>query len=75
MQNIIICGIDRLGKSSLIEGIQHKVGPLQAIHYQKPEKLNCLDGDLKKYQEKSFYNMFHLLSGNASLILDRAHLG
>jgi hypothetical protein len=92
MRSIIIEGIDRLGKDTLIKGLQHQLGAFQVIHYQKPElldtyvdaaKRNCNTASiddikvaaLKAHQIESFRNMLYLLSSDAKLILNRAHLG
>jgi hypothetical protein len=40
MKSIIIEGIDRLGKNTLITGIQNQLGFFQDVHYQKPELLD-----------------------------------
>jgi len=39
MKDIIIEGVDRLGKDSLIQGIQDELGFFQVVHYQKPNPL------------------------------------
>lgn len=81
LQNIICEGIDRLGKSTLIENIQHRLGFFTVIHYQRPKSLgfytNQVGTDLQaqRYQEDSFIEMFKLLGSDARIILDRAHLG
>lgn len=78
MKSYIIEGLDRLGKSTLIEGILHKEGYHQVIHYAKPQLLECYKLDarpLKRYQLETFKSMLYLLDSKAPLILDRAHLG
>jgi len=40
IKNLIIEGIDRLGKDSLISNIQHELGFFQVIHYEKPKLLD-----------------------------------
>lgn len=40
LKDVIVEGCDRLGKDSLIQGIQHKLGFFQEIHYQKPKLLD-----------------------------------
>lgn len=72
---IIIEGVDRLGKSSLIEGLLNKLGYHIVLHYQKPLKLECYNNDLKKYQYESFKHGFNLLKSNECVIMDRFHLG
>ena len=39
LKSIIIEGIDRTGKNTLIDGIKNRLGYFQTIHYQKPEIL------------------------------------
>lgn len=41
LKSIIIEGIDRLGKDTLIQGLKNQLGYFQVIHYQKPEILDC----------------------------------
>jgi len=89
-RNIIIEGVDRLGKGTLIKGIQDQLGYFQHVHYQKPLDLACLrtrtasreDPDINKraalraYQEASFKQMFKFLAmPDSRFIMDRAHLG
>lgn len=85
--NYIIEGLDRLGKSSLIEGIQHKEGFHTVIHYSKPQRLEAYvkvkeEEGLEHspeflYQHDGFIAMFELLGSlmETPLIFDRAHLG
>jgi thymidylate kinase len=83
-------GLDRLGKSTLIKNIQHKLGFYQVIHFSKPVVLDCkialyknLGGDtlenrreaLAMYQSESFCNSFVLTKSCANIIFDRWHLG
>jgi hypothetical protein len=80
LRNIIIEGVDRLGKSTLIEGLQQELGFFQVIHYEKPKKLKAYGENsalaLKVYQEKSFFQMLMMLSTYGTrYIMDRAHLG
>lgn len=39
MNSIIVEGIDRLGKSTLIEGLRDELGYFQVVHYEKPKLL------------------------------------
>lgn len=85
----LIDGIDRLGKSTLIENILQHEGYHLVIHYDKPKvlqtyKMYNIDGKLadlpdnaarKIYQEECNKSMFSLLSSKASIIFDRTHLG
>jgi hypothetical protein len=90
-KHILIEGVDRLGKDSLIEGLQDRLGYFLNIHYEKPKALEKYVAArkaqahltteqvkslaLRDYQEASFINMLNLLSGNCRTILNRAHLG
>lgn len=86
----LIEGLDRLGKDTLISGIQHKRGYHQVLHFSKPVMLNCYEpcptgmtaAEMKsealyKYQERSFRTMFSMLrdATYAHIICNRAHLG
>lgn len=90
IRNIIIEGVDRLGKDTLIQGIQHRLGFFQKMHYQKPELLQLYQKEaetyahgeaeikkaaLKKYQVTSFTTMFQMLAGKGRFLMNRAHLG
>lgn len=75
----LIDGVDRLGKSTLIENIQQALGYYLVIHYDKPKKLNhyyetCKD-PLVLYQKKCNINMFKLIKSDVPIIFDRTHLG
>lgn len=81
-KSIIIEGVDRLGKDSLINGIQNKCGVFQVLHYEKPKTLdifknleNSTFNPLRKYQQDSFVNMFDILDSNARVICNRSHIG
>ena len=70
---IIIEGIDRLGKSTLINNILKHYGPHPIIHCSSPPKGIENPG---KYQEKFFKECFRLLDNRFNdLIFDRCHLG
>ena len=84
----IIEGLDRLGKSTLIENIQRELGFHQTVHMSKPRKLPFYERQcqippklapnneaLFMYQRDSFITMFNLMRSDAHLIFDRAHLG
>jgi hypothetical protein len=89
VNKFMIEGIDRLGKDTLIGGIQHKRGYHQVMHFTKPVQLECYTpseaGDpveskreaLFRYQEHSFRTMFSILrdARYANIICNRAHLG
>ena len=82
-------GLDRLGKSTLIQGIKNTLGFFQTIHFGKPEKLptyaNSIidaayqfqhtDGQLFNYQSSSFTNSMIIANSGARVIFDRWHLG
>jgi thymidylate kinase len=84
-----VCGLDRLGKSTLIKNIKHKLGYFQVIHFSKPERLQAYQGaqayddnysliknaDLLAYQNASFINSMLLVKSGARIIFDRWHLG
>jgi thymidylate kinase len=83
-------GLDRLGKSTLIDGILNTLGYYEVIHFSKPRHLAIYD-ELAKiddvlpisekhrsealYQNAGFVNMMHLTRGEGHIIFDRAHLG
>lgn len=77
----IVCGVDRLGKDTLIDNIQQKLGHHFVLHYSKPQALEAYDNDAKKYQEESFYRGFSLIENcrwglsRTNLIFNRFHLG
>lgn len=79
--NIIIEGLDRLGKSTLAANLEHKLGCFTHVHFGKPPALELYVkevGALKakeRYQRESFKLMFKLLAGPGRLLLDRGHLG
>jgi thymidylate kinase len=86
VNKFIVEGVDRLGKGTLIDGIQHRLGYHTVIHFEKPKLLDVYDGlasaatsdlqnTLQIYQKKSFINMFDLLWSDAKIIFDRSHLG
>lgn len=83
-------GLDRLGKSTLIEGIKQKLGFFNVIHFSKPERLDVYKGStippevarhaeaepqLYNYQATSFRNSMKLATSGARIIFDRWHLG
>lgn len=83
-------GLDRLGKSTLIEGIKNQLGFYQVIHFSKPEKLDWYTNECTidkvsgipatstpqfLYQLESFKNSMILAKSGARLIYDRWHLG
>lgn len=89
-QVFAIEGLDRLGKSTLIEGIQEKLGFYQVVHFGKPKRLKLYESartefagcgipeenlTLYLYQEESFRNSMIMARSGARLIYDRWHLG
>lgn len=79
MKNLLVEGIDRVGKSTLINNIMNKLGYYQVIHFGKPQVLERYSNNpdpLMTYQYQLFLNMFQMMSSpGAHLIFDRAHLG
>lgn len=74
----IIEGIDRLGKSTLVNEIQQELGYHLVIHYDKPQSLKAYqteENPLLKYQQEVNQNMFRLLRTPCNIIFDRGHLG
>ena len=77
-RSYIICGIDRLGKDTLISNIQDRLGHHFVLHYSKPQALEFYGEDLLRYQHASFVSGFELMSARPSsvgLIFNRFHLG
>ena len=80
-------GLDRLGKSTLIDGIRNALGYYEVIHFSKPKKLQAYAGTLPvigvpaqslqvyHYQQESFRNSMILARSGARIIFDRWHLG
>jgi thymidylate kinase len=76
----IVEGLDRLGKGTLIQGIQNQFGFYQVIHFSKPQVLDkyrvesstatgVAYGDFRadvlyRYQRDSFKNMFRMMMSN-----------
>lgn len=84
-------GLDRLGKSTLIQGIRNQLGYYEVIHFSKPQKLDAYsrasDQSLSfagiplasqqvyQYQHESFLNSMLIARSGARVIFDRWHLG
>jgi thymidylate kinase len=80
-------GLDRLGKSTLIEGIRNTLGYYEVIHFSKPQRLDAyrttmpVNGvphggqGIYHYQHESFVNSMLLANSGARIIFDRWHLG
>ena len=85
MKHVIIEGVDRTGKDTLIKGLQDRLGFFQVIHYQKPLLLerfvhevsrhkDVQEADVKKealkaYQQESFRSMFMMLKNTHPRII------
>lgn len=70
---LIVEGVDRLGKSTLINNILKHYGPHPVIHCSSPPKGIVNPG---MYQELFFRSCFDLLSDfRNDIIFDRCHLG
>ena len=82
-----IDGLDRLGKSTLIDGIRNELGYFEVIHFQKPQVLKAYEltksehppvpknMPLYHYQAESFRNSMLIAKSGARVIFDRWHLG
>jgi thymidylate kinase len=83
-------GLDRLGKSTLIDGILNTCGFYQVIHFAKPQELECYKNTEAylhsskvpsnqaarfHYQYASFQNSMKLVKSKARIIFDRWHIG
>jgi len=80
-------GLDRLGKSTLIQGIMDKLGFYQVVHFAKPQRLKIYDSAIREhgipegsqsaylYQAESFRNSMLLANSGARIIFDRWHIG
>ena len=77
---LLIEGLDRLGKSTLAEKIQDKLGYHTYFHCSKPKKLakytgSNIESPERRYQKETFHNMFKICETDINVIFDRAHLG
>lgn len=83
VRKTLVEGIDRLGKDTLIRGIQDRLGFHLVLHFEKPLILNCYtQGDQtqspqRKYQEASFRALMEILSldWDIGVLCNRSHLG
>jgi hypothetical protein len=79
--SIIIEGIDRVGKDTLVSGLLNEYGYHQVVHFEKPLSLRVYDSELNpplalfRYQQESFINMFKMIDSGARFIFNRAHIG
>lgn len=74
IRNIIIEGIDRIGKDTLISLLNNKLG-YQIVHSTKPKSLEAFKYDLEKYQENYFSKWFSIMETHSGFIFNRFHLG
>ena len=84
---IIIEGIDRLGKDTLINGLINSLGYHHVVHYSSPKNFDFYKGHDAIYfgapesdaafwfQHDSFLQGFDLLEKDVKLIYNRFHLG
>ena len=77
---LLLEGLDRLGKTTIVKEVQEKLGFHITYHCEKPKKLKRYTGSaigcpLKTYQRATFIQMFKLLEADVNIIFDRAHLG
>ena len=84
IRSILVEGIDRVGKDTLIQQLGSSLDFHQVIHFQKPCVSDFYKGQsrLKSqtperlYQEESFSQMFRMLSlPDCKFLMNRAHLG
>lgn len=50
-------GLDRLGKSTLIEGIRNKCGYYEVVHFSKPQRLDFYKGSAWELFDEDTYRM------------------
>ncbi len=81
-RKLLIEGLDRLGKDTLIQGILDRHGYYQVLHFTKPLRLdfyarNDPSSAFREYQDASFRTLFQLLQAApaAKILCNRAHLG
>ena len=75
MLNIIVEGIDRIGKDTFIEKLHDWFG-YQVIHSGKPKKSKAFGYSYQKYQEYYFTFWFNVMKDtNPGFIFNRFHLG
>jgi len=77
--NFLICGLDRLGKDTLISGIQQRLGFYQVLHRGRPPLLECYDLSARTFQVNCFEQDMRLIAladkHDLHLIYNRAWLG
>jgi thymidylate kinase len=80
---VIVCGIDRLGKDTLINGLINEFGYHHIIHYSSPKHCDFYKNEISPdgfdekqiFQYSSFNQGFRLLESNTNVIFNRFHLG
>lgn len=84
---IAVEGLDRLGKTTLVDGLRQKLGYHEVIHFSKPQRLEYYEetprpsdvpvqmAPIWAYQYDSFVNSMVLASSGAKVIFDRWHIG
>jgi hypothetical protein len=81
-RKILVEGIDRLGKDTLLRGIQDRHGFHLVLRYEKPPILECYareasDSPQRRYQKASFRTLIEILclEGDINILCNRSHLG
>ena len=75
MLNVIVEGIDRIGKDTFIERLHDETG-YQIVHSGKPKEIRAFDYSCKKYQEEYFKFWFSVMKDSKpGFIFNRFHLG
>ncbi len=84
---IAVEGLDRLGKTTLVDGLRQKLGYHEVIHFSKPQTLEYYRdvprpsdvpvnmAHIWAYQHDSFVNSMQLANSGANIIFDRWHIG
>jgi hypothetical protein len=79
-RKILVEGIDRLGKDTLLGGIQGRRGFHLVLRYERPPLLECYAGESspqRTYQTASFRTLLELLclDRDIRILCNRSHLG
>lgn len=75
LKNVIIEGIDHIGKSTLISNIMKNEFRLN-FHSSKPYQLKELNNSFIEYQKKYFSSMVDIANNTSDrIVFDRFHLG
>ena len=84
IRNLLIEGVDGVGKDSLITNLINILPYHQVVHFEKPKSTDyygelarsTLDSPQRLYQMDSFVQMFRMLSSKkCRFVMNRAHLG